>query len=178
MSDAIEPSPELLPEPALIEALGADISTAEKVTALARLRQRVEKNRASLQEHARKFNEMCDKAEHDLPVEGLVQLAERVQESEKGAAERIDPWIQALQQALVVSSQEGRQQIEELIEISTAWLAVYHDTRTRLLNLASGWRAAAGETLRARPISGDIDHEALSREFMARFPKIRAALAK
>jgi hypothetical protein len=32
--------------------------------------------------------------------------------------------------------------------------------------------------LRARPVEGDIDHEALSREFIARFPKLRAALAK
>jgi hypothetical protein len=33
-------------------------------------------------------------------------------------------------------------------------------------------------TMRARPAEGEIDHAALSREFMARFPKIRAALAK
>ena len=32
--------------------------------------------------------------------------------------------------------------------------------------------------LRARPVAGEIDHAALSREFIARFPKIRAALAK
>ena len=32
--------------------------------------------------------------------------------------------------------------------------------------------------LRARPVEGEVDHAALSREFMARFPKIRAALAK
>ena len=32
--------------------------------------------------------------------------------------------------------------------------------------------------LRARPVKGKIDHAALSREFIARFPKIRAALAK
>jgi len=32
--------------------------------------------------------------------------------------------------------------------------------------------------LRARPVKGEIDHAALSREFIARFPKIRAALAK
>jgi hypothetical protein len=31
---------------------------------------------------------------------------------------------------------------------------------------------------RARAVKGKIDHAALSREFMARFPKIRAALAK
>ena len=32
--------------------------------------------------------------------------------------------------------------------------------------------------LRARPVKGEIDHAALIREFIARFPKIRAALAK
>jgi hypothetical protein len=32
--------------------------------------------------------------------------------------------------------------------------------------------------LRARPVKGEIDHAALSRKFIARFPKIRAALAK
>jgi hypothetical protein len=34
------------------------------------------------------------------------------------------------------------------------------------------------KVMRARPVKGEIDHTALSREFMARFPKIRAALAK
>ena len=34
------------------------------------------------------------------------------------------------------------------------------------------------KVLRAKPIKGEVDHEALSREFMARFPKLRAALAK
>jgi len=32
--------------------------------------------------------------------------------------------------------------------------------------------------LRGRPVKGKIDHAELSREFIARFPKIRAALAK
>jgi hypothetical protein len=31
--------------------------------------------------------------------------------------------------------------------------------------------------LRARPVKGEVDHTALSREHMARYPKIRAALA-
>jgi hypothetical protein len=39
-------------------------------------------------------------------------------------------------------------------------------------------RPAETKPLRARPVEGEIDHEALSREFMARYPKIRAALAK
>ena len=32
--------------------------------------------------------------------------------------------------------------------------------------------------LRARPVKGKIDYAELSREHMARYPKIRAALAK
>ena len=39
--------------------------------------------------------------------------------------------------------------------------------------------AEANENIqRARPVTGEIDYEALSREHMARYPKIRAALAK
>jgi hypothetical protein len=34
------------------------------------------------------------------------------------------------------------------------------------------------KVLRAKPAKGEVDHEALTREFMARFPKLRAALAK
>jgi len=34
------------------------------------------------------------------------------------------------------------------------------------------------KVLHAKPTKGEVDHEALSREFMARFPKLRAALAK
>lgn len=34
------------------------------------------------------------------------------------------------------------------------------------------------EPLRARPIEGEIDHAALTREIIAKFPRILAALAK
>ncbi len=54
-----------------------------------------------------------------------------------------------------------------------------HDTHEKSPKPAAAPRqAAADEVLRARPVKGEIDHAALSREFMVRFPKIRAALAK
>jgi hypothetical protein len=54
-----------------------------------------------------------------------------------------------------------------------------HDTRKKQPKTAAVPRQpAVDEVLRARPVKGKIDHEALSREFIARFPKIRAALAK
>ena len=43
---------------------------------------------------------------------------------------------------------------------------------------AAAQRRDEKNILRARPVKGEIDHAALSREFIARFPKIRAALAK
>jgi hypothetical protein len=43
---------------------------------------------------------------------------------------------------------------------------------------AAKQRADKKKVIRARPVKGEIDHAALSREFMSRFPKIRAALAK
>jgi hypothetical protein len=48
----------------------------------------------------------------------------------------------------------------------------------RTTDTADRQRDASKKVLRARPVKGEVDHEALSREFIARFPKLRAALAK
>jgi hypothetical protein len=53
-----------------------------------------------------------------------------------------------------------------------------HETRGKRAKKAREQQGATKEVLRARPVKGTIDHAALSKEFMARFPKIRAALAK
>jgi hypothetical protein len=39
-------------------------------------------------------------------------------------------------------------------------------------------QVAADKVLRARPVKGEIDYAELSREHIARYPKILAALAK
>ena len=39
-------------------------------------------------------------------------------------------------------------------------------------------KPADGEVLRARPVKGKIDYAELSREHIARYPKIRARLAE
>jgi len=58
------------------------------------------------------------------------------------------------------------------------WLKLYRTLRERLLTLVSERLGSRSEVLRARPLEGDIDHEMLTREIVARFPKILAALAK
>jgi hypothetical protein len=168
-------------DPALINALRSEL-WPEAQELLARLRRRVMENRGALEEHAGEFNKAYEEAARgSLDANGLVQLAETVLEAERGAAEQLYPWMEALKERLIPRSeraQEAQQYLHELHDFAVAWLATYQVLRERLLKLASERRIAAGEVLRARPVEGDIDHDALSREFMARFPKIRAALAK
>ncbi len=56
--------------------------------------------------------------------------------------------------------------------------ALKEGDEVRLFGKFSVTRRKRGQILRARPVAGDIEHSELSREFMARFPKIRAALAR
>jgi len=183
MPDGLDLSQDFLPEPALLGALRPEITAAERSGLVALLRLRVEKNRTGLKNQADQFAKMYDDALHgNLPAQDLVRLAQLVRESENGAAEQLHPWMEALRSAIALrpdlSSQEPGQHLQELLEIAADWLVLYQSLHARLLRLASERRAASGEILRARPVAGEVDHAALSREFMARFPKIRAALAK
>jgi hypothetical protein len=92
--------------------------------------------------------------------------------------------VEELQQTL--SAYSGRPDPEpEVLELYRAifdlaigWVAPYQELCRRLLELAASKKTASLEITRAKPVEGEVDHEALSREFMARFPKIRAVLAE
>jgi len=49
---------------------------------------------------------------------------------------------------------------------------------TSKASVAGSQGSTVGEILHARSIEGEIDHEKLTREIIARFPKILAELAK
>jgi hypothetical protein len=68
--------------------------------------------------------------------------------------------------------------VQQAVSIVTSYVSSDLELRDQLIPLDAKQRVAATAVLRARPVEGEIDHEALSREFMARFPKIRAALAE
>jgi hypothetical protein len=176
MPEAIDFSPDFV-KPSLLGELRGDVSGAEKAEALARLGHLAEANRRGLEKHARQFQKMYAEASQRLPGEGLVMLAERIRESEAGARELLYPWMEALRQAISVPSDEGRHYIQDLLQTSEGWLTLYRETRNKVLQLAAE-RSPADRVLRAQPVEGEIDHEALSREFMERFPKIRAALSE
>jgi hypothetical protein len=67
---------------------------------------------------------------------------------------------------------------QEVIDLAVGWITPYSTLSGKLLDLASKRRSGDAEVLRARPVEGDIDHEALIHELVARFPKILSALAK
>jgi hypothetical protein len=168
-------------DPALINALGSE-RWLESLGLLARLRRRVRENRRALDEHANQFDKAYEEATHGgLDANGLVQLAGTILEAERGAAEQLHPWMEALREGLTLQSErarEAQQYLHELHEFAVAWLTTYQTLRERLLKLASERCDNSGAVLQARPVEGEIDYAELSREIIARFPKILAALAK
>jgi hypothetical protein len=68
----------------------------------------------------------------------------------------------------------------QAVELLQATSAALEGTAAafRRLAEASDRHNAAPAPLQARPVEGEIDHSALSKEFIERFPNIRAALAK
>jgi hypothetical protein len=124
---------------------------------------------------------LAEHYEQPAPDDGdwLPEAATKALEREREAAHFL-PVIAALKGALEPPNDKFEAEVQRLlrdsIEVLKAWLAFYRGLRAMLAKQATEWRIS--EVLRARPVEGDIDHEALSREFIARFPKIRAALAK
>jgi hypothetical protein len=174
---------EFLPDPALIDSLYAESAPAERLRRLEQLRLRIKKGCTFLREQADSLDQLYEEiAQSDGDVEDITRIAEEVLEKRRGAAERLLPGIETLRRKLAARGDgldpEIRQPFQESVNIAVGWLALYDSLHCRLLKLASERRDSPRKILRARPVAGDVDHTELSREFMARYPKIRAALAK
>jgi hypothetical protein len=74
-------------------------------------------------------------------------------------------------------SPEVRRARQESIKIAEGGLTLYSDVRQKLPRLAAN-RQPVDVVLRAKPVRGDVDYAELSREHIARYPKIRSALAE
>lgn len=139
---------------------------------LEKLRTADEKSRAEL------------KVYYERALKGSVGAEQAVlasQENESAAMETLRFRILSLRRYLTDTSRledpEAHQLLETAVNIAVGYIAGYQNLRDQLAGFAAEQRAS-GKILRARPVKGEIDHGALSREFMARFPRIRAALAK
>lgn len=88
----------ILPDPSLIDALRSDHLPAEALKLLAGWLDQVKENGAALKQQADKAYEEAARSSRD--TKGLLQLADLILESERGAAERLYPRLEAFKQVL------------------------------------------------------------------------------
>jgi RNase P protein component len=149
---------------------------------LERLRNETDNDLAELKGHAAWLAERFEQpAPDDLDPDWLAEAVKQAQEKEREAAAQFRPVVAALKTVLEPPDDKFEADVQRLlrdgIEVLEGWLAFYQGFHKMLARQAEE-RRASHKVVRARPVEGEVDHQALSREFMARFPKIRAALAE
>jgi hypothetical protein len=180
MSDGLEVSSDIGP---IVELVAIAHFEGAREDGFARLRNQETKGRAALEQYAKQLNGLYeDIARSGHNADWLYDAADIVRRSEESQREKLRPGIEALKRKLAAyrapRDTEARRLIAESIAVGEAWLSLPAALHKKLLRLAVERHAAAQQIRHARPVTGEVDHEALSREFMARFPKIRAALAE
>ena len=68
--------------------------------------------------------------------------------------------------------------VQQAVEIVTSYVSGYLRLSGKPIRIDAEQCAGAAAVLRARPVEGEVDYAELSREHIARYPKIRAALAE
>ena len=173
--------------PGLLQLLGSE--EAEQLDErlrnrieLARLRKEIDNDFAKLRgaeawlaEHSRQV------APENLDPAWLAEAAKQAGEKEREATAQFRPVVAALESVLEPPNDKLAADVQQLlrdgIEVLEGWLAFYHGFHTMLARHAAE-RQGSAKVLYARPVAGDIDYGELSREHMARYPNIGAALAK
>ena len=183
MLDFIDIKDDIEPLVAVVEAFSSATSRADRTSLLAQIRDQLEKLRAAdetLQAKLRQFHEGA--SEDGVGAAEAIQAALVLREDEGAAAKILLPRILSLKRYLTGTSlsddPEAHQLLQKAVNIAVGYVAGYQNVRDQLIDLDAARAAAVGEVMCARPVEGDLDHEALTREIVARFPKILAALAK
>jgi hypothetical protein len=168
------------PVAALIDAL---YEGGERATFVAGMRNDVERLRADAKEYGDALDRFYDQVNQDgIDAEVVARAADSARQRGEAARERLHPRIEKFKQKKEApawrNDGEVLHLVTEIISIAESCIERTIDLHKKLLRLAAERRAASGDILRARPVAGEIDYTELSREHMARYPKIRAALAK
>lgn len=178
MSDVLDVTRYELPVAALVDT----IESTETASKWDKLHSAQERAVAALASRRAELNSLYERAvAPDTGWQEISKAAAVIGEWGRAAAEKLLPQIDTLQRKLATPgngiSPEIRRARQESIKVAEGWLALYCDTGEKLFKLAAE-RRPADVVLCARPVEGDVDHEVLSREIIARFPKILAALAE
>lgn len=180
MLDFIDIKDDVEPLVAVVEAFTSASSRADRASLLAQLRDQLEKLRAADEELQAKLTKLHEGESEDSVVAiEADQAALVLREDESAAAKMLLPRILSLQRYLTGTSlnddPDAHQLLQKAINIAVGYVAGYQNLRDQLIRRGA---AGADEVLRAQPVTGEIDYAELSREHIARYPKIRAALAK
>jgi hypothetical protein len=182
MPDGFEFLNEALIGPGLLDAINSGAEAGRRSRLLARLRKQQEKARAALAEHKAEFDAVYEKALGTVSIAEIIQATAIIRQKEAAAKELLMPGITNLQEKLAsplaLRNPEGRQTFHDGLRIALDWLTIYDDLIQKLVLLAAKRQEVAARTLRARPVEGEADWAELSREHIARYPKIRARLAE
>jgi hypothetical protein len=172
-----------LPAGVLLDPFDLDGVAAERSLLLAQLRNRIETSRVKQGEWALRFVSLYEEARrNDWSEPFLTQWAVTLLERQRGALERFHPMIEGLQLRAAGYAAKPDPELLEIyqasIELILGWITPYQRLCGKLLELAAERRDSGDKILRARPVEGEVDYAELSREIIARFPKILAALAE
>jgi hypothetical protein len=178
MPDALDASRYEVPVTVLIDAIGSTEAANKRV----KFHSAQERAHAALESRRAELESLYQRAvAPDRGWQEITQVAAMIGEWGRAAAEKLYPQIAALQRKLAAPGNdmplEVRRARQESIEVAKGWLALYCDVREKLLRLAAE-RRPADVVLRASRIEGEVDYAELTRDTIARFPKILAALAK
>jgi len=189
---ANSPVRELPDSPGLLRELGSVRTGAERERLWASLQERdqlrkladqAKHDRAELDENAAWLAEHFNQpAPEDFDVVLLSTAVAQATAKEREAEKFFKPVIRALTRLLADSDgdldAEVRQLLRDGIYVLEGWLRQFHGLHEMLARQLAERQAASPKVLRAKPVEGDIDYAELTRETMAKFPKILAALAK
>jgi len=140
-------------------------------------------DRAELEEAGAWLKEHFDlPAPRDIEISGFAEALSDAKAKELEAKKAFTPVIRVLTDLLVVSEEELDQEAKGLIKdgiyVLEGWLVHFHRLHEMLGRQLDERRATSTTVLRAKPVKGEIDWGKLSREHIARYPKIRARLAE
>lgn len=182
MPDTIELSSALGPVIASLDALTTPMEGSVRADRVARLRE-IQASVHKMVEARRDefYGAYRATLTANVTPEALESAAETLKEKQLAELELLSPYIEETKEKLRLRfprDAEVQELVQGTADAAAEFISLYEWLRGVALRLAAEKRTGVRDKLRARPVKGEIDHEALSREFMERFPKIRAALAK
>jgi hypothetical protein len=150
--------------------------------ALEKLRKETETDLTELKEAAAWLAQHSGlSAPDDLDADSLSEFAKQAREKEREAAAHFLPVIAELKSALnpplEAFDAEVQRLLRDSIEVLEGWFAFFQGLSAMLVRQAEE-RRTSPKILRAPPVAGEVDYAQLSREHIARYPKIRARLAE